>query len=97
MSWNKCPLCEYDLYQYKSGNIKCNNEHYTLSLSTKDNKISIYSESIYIGHYCLYRCIDFDRAEVFILEKYGKYICDLDIVLSPKITEEYIDKLLLFS
>lgn len=94
MTWNDCPLCGRQLYK-AAHTIRCSDDHYVISLGFDNNEDhSIYAETAYFGEYSLYRNINIK--DKWDLEKKNMYICQLELILSPKITKEYIEKLLVY-
>lgn len=94
---NNCPICSKQTFKisYSDGIREfCGTQkdyHYSRYIS-KDGEL--YSETADIGKYHFYKTYEFP---FFFIRNKDKKICDIEITLSPKITEEYLDKLLLFS
>lgn len=113
MTWNDCPLCGKEMKELRHSDnesaykISCGNYsswHYCIIFNYNDQKeILISAEWAAVGKFRLYRNI-FNGSEFEIsigatsnTSTYCKYFGMLDLTLSPKITEEYLNKLLLFS
>lgn len=97
MTWNDCPLCSNALEQRNESSLVCEkNDHYFVFCGYDSNFGSTYSETVYIGRYIMYRgTLTCNKFEVYSVS--NKYIASLDLILSPKITQEYMERLILFS
>lgn len=96
MTWNDCPICgnELSLLDGASLKLKCNScFNYEVGFIPSGH---IIWESCYAGKYELLRDAMTSRNGQFMIYRNDKPILEINIIASPKITEQYIDNILTF-